>query len=179
MYVRYFGLTTDRFYPAVFMMWLGFVLVWLAVTTLRGWGRPFVAGTIVSALATLATLNVVNPDARIARANLDRGASEFHEDRGVDVAYLATLSGDAVPLALAATLAPPRQLDSTHVAARCAAAKTLLDNWSPGSRRAQRYERVANWRYASVGERAAVRAVAEGAPALRRLVHESCVRVQR
>jgi hypothetical protein len=116
-----------------------------------------VAGTIISALATLATLNVINPDVRIARANLDRAASELHEDRAVDVAYLATLSGDAVPLALAATIATPRQVDSTHVGARCAAAKTLLDNWSPGSRRALRYEQVASWR----------------------LIHESCVRVQR
>ncbi len=31
MYVHYYGLTTDRFYPAVFMLWLATVIVWLAV----------------------------------------------------------------------------------------------------------------------------------------------------
>ncbi|HEV8195868.1 MAG TPA: DUF4173 domain-containing protein, partial [Gemmatimonadales bacterium] len=56
LYVRYFGLTTDRLYTLVFMGWLGVVLVWFAGTVLRGWGRPFVAGAVGSGLITLAAL---------------------------------------------------------------------------------------------------------------------------
>src|SRR5450830_1754644 len=72
LYVHYFGLTTERLYPLVFMGWLGIVLVWLALTVLRGRGRPFIAGVALSGLAVLAALNVAAPDAFVARYNLSR-----------------------------------------------------------------------------------------------------------
>jgi len=180
LYVHYFGLTTDRFYPAVFMIWLGFVLVWLAVTAIRGWGRPFVAGTVISGLATLAALNVANPDVLIARMNLQRAQpGAEHEERGVDVAYLATLGGEVAPIAVTATLAPPKQTSADSVAAHCTAARTLLDKWGPSSGRAREQEKPAAWRYASAGERLGVRTVAANAPALRKMLREGCPRVQR
>ena len=75
LYVHYYGMTTERFYPLVVMIWLAAVLVWLSLTVLRGWGRPFVAGTVASALATLAALNVADPDLIVARINLNRAAN--------------------------------------------------------------------------------------------------------
>ena len=72
MYTHYYGLTTDRVYPLVFMLWLAVVIVWLAITVLRDWGRPFIAGTVISGLGTLLALNVADPDAIVARSNIAR-----------------------------------------------------------------------------------------------------------
>ena len=74
IYVRFFGWTTERLYPLVFMGWLAVVLVWLALTVLRGWPRPFFIGAAATGLATLAAVNVANIDGRIARANVARAS---------------------------------------------------------------------------------------------------------
>ncbi len=93
LYVDAYGLTADRLYATVFMGWIGLMLIWFAVTTLFGDGRRFMIGAVVSGLAILAGLNVVNPDRLIAGVNIERAES----GREVDVAYLARLSADAVP----------------------------------------------------------------------------------
>jgi hypothetical protein len=64
------------------------VFVWLCLTTLRG-RRRFAIGTVVLGFAATAALNVLDPDALIARTNLSRPH--------VDVQYLGHLSDDAVP----------------------------------------------------------------------------------
>ena len=53
LYVHYYGLTTERLYTLVFMGWLALVLALLAATVLRGRGRAFVGGSVVSALLLL------------------------------------------------------------------------------------------------------------------------------
>src|ERR1700694_2020469 len=109
LYVHYYGLTTDRFYPLVFMGWLAVVLLWLTVTVLRDRGRPFIAGVVLTGLATLAALNLAAPDAIIARVNVARAAEMTPRTQpALDLYHLASLSGEAVSLAIAATLAPPR-----------------------------------------------------------------------
>jgi hypothetical protein len=62
LYVHYYGLTTDRLYTLVFMGWLSAVLLWLTVTVLRGWGRPFVAGAVLSGWPRSPPSNLVAPD---------------------------------------------------------------------------------------------------------------------
>src|SRR5205814_809445 len=62
-------------------------------TVLRGKRERFAGGLVLSGLAAVVLLNVANPDAIIARVNLDRAA---HGKR-VDLDYLDTLSPDAVP----------------------------------------------------------------------------------
>ena len=48
LYVHYYGLTTERLYTLVFMGWLAIVLALLATTVLRGRGRAFVGGSVIS-----------------------------------------------------------------------------------------------------------------------------------
>ncbi|MFL5979207.1 MAG: DUF4153 domain-containing protein, partial [Gaiellaceae bacterium] len=62
------------------------------VTVLRGRRGSFALGAMVAGFAATAVLNVANPDALIARTNLDRSR--------VDVSYVAGLSDDAVPAML-------------------------------------------------------------------------------
>ena len=91
LYQEQFGLTELRLYATGIVVWLAFVFLWLAATTLRG-RRRFAVGALVLGFAATAALNVVNPDAVIARTNLSRPQ--------VDAAYLGGLSDDAVPALL-------------------------------------------------------------------------------
>jgi Domain of unknown function (DUF4173) len=91
LYQEQFGLTELRLYATGVVIWLAFVFLWLAVTTLRG-RRHFAVGALVLGFAATAALNVVDPDALIARTNLSRPR--------IDVAYVGGLSDDAVPALL-------------------------------------------------------------------------------
>jgi Domain of unknown function (DUF4173) len=92
LYQREYGLTELRLYATGVIIWLGFVFVWFAATVVRARPRLFVTGTLVSGFVATLALNIANPDALIARTNLDRPH--------VDVAYLGNLSDDAVPVLL-------------------------------------------------------------------------------
>lgn len=178
LYVHYFGLTTDRLYPLVVMGWLAFVLVWLARTVLRDWGRPFAAGMLMSGLVTLAALNAVAPDVVVARVNLRRAARlERGATQRLDVRYLATLSGEAAALATRATLAPATVDDVTD-SQRCDAAERLLSRWGPSSRAARRLDESGSWRTWNAGDAAALRVVGANARSLRAVQHETCARTR-
>jgi hypothetical protein len=97
LYMAAYGLTEDRLYATAFMLWIGVVLAWFAVTTLREQGERFAFGAFVSGLALLAALTAINPDAIIARTNLARSRAGLE----LDVSYLSGLSSDAVPTVLA------------------------------------------------------------------------------
>lgn len=186
LYVRYFGLTIDRLYALVFMAWLAVVLVWLALTVLRGAGRTFVAGAVISGLATLAALNVVVPDVVVARVNIARdeagvgtGAASF------DVAHVARLSGDAIALVVPVVLRADRSPvgSAERIAsdmARCRAAHDLLARWSPFSERRARHEANAiRWRRWNRGDALAVEVVGANTSALREVEHATCPRGSR
>jgi hypothetical protein len=102
LYQREYGLTELRLYATGLIIWLGFVFVWLAATVVRARPRLFVSGALVSGFVATLALNIANPDALIARTNLDRPR--------VDVAYLGNLSDDAVPALLARLPSLPRHL---------------------------------------------------------------------
>lgn len=93
LYVRAYGLTEDRVYVTVFMLWIAFVLGWLAVTVLRRRRHRFANGTIMGGLLVMVILNVLNPAAIIARTNLSRAES----GQELDVLHLTGLGADAVP----------------------------------------------------------------------------------
>lgn len=177
LYVHFYGLTTERLYTLVFMGWLAIVLALLATTVLRGRGRAFVGGSVISALVLLIGLHVAAPDVVVARVNLARAASA-DATTSLDLPYLASLGGDAVPLAVGATLATPAtgQRDSVDADARCAAASRLLNRWGPASRMVERQQRAGAWRMWNAGERLATRAVGARSAELRRVVHASCIR---
>jgi hypothetical protein len=98
LYTEAFGLTTARLYTTMFMLWLLVALGWFAATVLLGQRERFMPGSLVAALLVAATLVACNPDATIARTNLERGARGHR----VDVQYLLTLSTDATPTLLEA-----------------------------------------------------------------------------
>jgi hypothetical protein len=176
LYVHYYGLTTDRLYTLVFMGWLAIVLALLAATVLRDRGRTFVAGSVVSALTLLVGLHFVLPDLVVARLNIARAASS-DATTPLDLSYLARLSGDAVPLAVDATLTPPgdrAQRVPVDADARCAAASRLLNQWGPASRRMERRQDPGAWRTWNSGESIALRAVGDHSAELRRLRHATC-----
>ena len=89
LYQREFGLTELRVYTTGFMLWLGVAAAWIGATVLRGRRPRFAVGALVSGFAAILAANALNPDALIARSNLDRPR--------VDVHYLSGLSDDAVP----------------------------------------------------------------------------------
>ena len=89
LYQREYGLTELRFYVTGAMIWLAVVFAWAAATVLRGRRELFAVGALVSGFAAIFAVNVVNPDALIARTNLDRPR--------LDLPYLMNLSDDATP----------------------------------------------------------------------------------
>jgi hypothetical protein len=179
LYVRYYGLTTDRLNTLVFMGWLAFVLVLFATTVLRDRGRHFVAGSVVSGLLTLVALHLAVPDVVVARVNVSRASASVPGDSGLDIRHLARLSGEAVDYAVAATLATPSAAEGSQARfdadeARCGAALTLLTRWGPASRTASERANDGAWRSWNAGEAHALRVVRDRAAALRRVQHETC-----
>jgi hypothetical protein len=120
LYEAAYGYTQLRLYSHVFMAWLAFAFAWFLITlwfqpdgliprtgdpeprtgdpvARTGYSVPrmgyFPLGAFVAALGFVITLNLVNPDAFIARQNLAR----FQATGKLDVYYLAQLSDDALP----------------------------------------------------------------------------------
>jgi hypothetical protein len=89
LYQEAYGLTELRIYVVGVIFWLAVVFVWFALTVLRRRRRAFATGAVVAGFVATVALNVLNPDALIVRANLDRAR--------IDTAYLASLGDDAVP----------------------------------------------------------------------------------
>jgi hypothetical protein len=182
--VHYYGLTTERLYTLVIMGWLAVVLILLATTVLRGRGRPFVAGSVATALVLLAGLHLVIPDVLVARVNLARAQRATSElAPALDLRHVATLSGDAASLAVGATLAAPAAPPPGATAAewddqRCDAASRLLARWGPASRVVRQQSESGAWRTWNAGETAAVRAVGGRSSALRVVAHDACARVR-
>jgi len=92
LYETEFGYTELRLLVYVFIVWLAVLLVWFIYTL---WRRPdrFAIGVFLAALGFLITLNLLNPDAFIARQNLNR----YVATGNLDAIYLTSLSDDAVP----------------------------------------------------------------------------------
>jgi hypothetical protein len=139
-----YGLTESRFYAMVLLVWIGAMLIWLAATVLRGRRESFAYGALVSGVASVALLFVLNPDALVARTNLARLSSSSVPAR-FDVAYATTLSADAVPVVIAAMPSLPRDV-------QCALAEDLLRRWPP-----DRVSSIRSWNWSSARASDAVR----------------------
>ena len=90
LYVAAYGLSELRLFTALFIGWLAVTFAWLGVTIVSGMRSRFAFGALVAGFAFVFGANYINPDALIARTNLDSG-------RNPDIAYLAALSLDAAP----------------------------------------------------------------------------------
>jgi len=121
------------------MGWLTLVLFWLAGTVLRGRRERFGWGALLSGFLVLLCLNLLDPDAAIARVNLERG----RETGRLDTLYLRRLSADAVPVLLARLpgLAP---VDACSIRAAVLARSALEEgeessSWNWSRARARRW----------------------------------------
>lgn len=94
LYDDAFGLTMLRLAVVVAAVWMGTVLVMTAARNLGvGSGRDWlVAGAGAAGVALIVLANLANPEAFVARHNLDRAQNGAE----LDIGYLATLSDDAV-----------------------------------------------------------------------------------
>jgi hypothetical protein len=105
LYQEAYGLTEARLYAAAALTGMGLVALWFALSVLTGRRGRFAFGSIIAGYAVILALNVMNPDALIARIDLTRGS----EGKPVDPRYLATLSADATPELIAGlSLVPAR-----------------------------------------------------------------------
>lgn len=135
LYQEAYGLTEQRLYVSVFIVWLTAVLGWLVFTVLRGRRKRFAFGIIIAGLVCIAALHVLNPHALIARVNLDRAAAGAQYDG----AYLRTLSADAVPVLSA-------RLDQVPAAERCRITSMLKERWTGEQRGDWRVWNLSDWR---------------------------------
>jgi hypothetical protein len=93
LYQEAYGFTRLRLLVDVFEGWLGLVVVAVAVAGVVRWGVWLPRFALATGVAALLGLAAINPDAWIARHNLDR----YAETGRVDWFYLQSLSADAVP----------------------------------------------------------------------------------
>lgn len=99
LYVRYFGLSTERLYALAAMLGIGVALGWFGWTVLRGQRSRFGPGLLVATGLWVVLLNVSNPEAIVVRVNVERAVG----GKPFDVPYHRALSADALP-ALGAAL---------------------------------------------------------------------------
>jgi hypothetical protein len=100
LYEQAYGWTVLRLCVALFELWLGGVLVLVAVAWLLRWTARLPRAVVASAAAVLLGLGLAGPDAVVARWNVDR----LHTKQTIDLTYLSGLSADAWP---ALTCLPP------------------------------------------------------------------------
>jgi hypothetical protein len=88
--VQHYISSPTRLYVRTFIVWLAMTYGWLLLTLWLRHDR-FAVGACVAALGFLVTLNLLNPDADTARANLVRPGD-------LATRYAGLLSDDAVPV---------------------------------------------------------------------------------
>ena len=188
LYVHYYGLSMDRLFATVFMLWLAVVFAWFAVTVLRGRTHDFAAGMTITGFLTLACLGMMNPEALVARVNVSRAnvaltvadsltapsqstVGSASAASPIDYAYLTSLGGDAVGHVVDALVAKPvspigSRWRGSEVSARCDAVRRLLGRYGGGF--GWNFQGSANdWRRWNVGAWDASRAIRENEQALR------------
>ena len=102
LYEAAYGFSRLRIYTHIFMIWLGLLLVVVVLLDLLRRERLFPLATLLATIGFALTLTLINVDGSIVRQNVARAP----QGKGLDVAYLATLSNDSVP-ALAAAYESP------------------------------------------------------------------------
>jgi hypothetical protein len=94
LYETAYGFTRARTYTNAFLIWVGILLLAVVVLELLGRQRMFAFAALMAAIGFVASLSVLNVDAFIAGRNIERAEAGYE----LDVAYLASLSADAVPV---------------------------------------------------------------------------------
>ena len=112
LYENAFGFTRLRAYTHIFIFWLAALLVAFLVLLSMRRLRTFAPIAAAAGLGFVATLSIVNVDGFIAAQNLRR----FEETGDLDVATLAQLTPDAIPIIAmwlgSAELSAPTELNA-------------------------------------------------------------------
>ncbi|KRB73861.1 histidine kinase [Nocardioides sp. Root190] len=127
LYQDAYGLTRMRLLVDVFEGWLGLLLLAVLVAGASLRAAWFARFALLSGALAIVGVAAINPDAWIARHNIDR----YEESGKLDVAYLQQLSDDAVP----AFADLPDELRRCAVAGRDVADGDWL-SWNLGRSRA-------------------------------------------
>lgn len=115
LYEDAYGFTMQRLLSHLFILWLASAFILLFIYIFRDEKEnQFALRLFISAIGFFVLLNLINPDAFIARQNINR----FHQTGKVDVYYLQDLSFDAVPVIA-------KQLESPNKELRSSAANAL------------------------------------------------------
>jgi hypothetical protein len=115
IYEEMFGLTELRFYALALLALIVLELAVCGGTVLRFRPEYFFPASLVLITLWLGSLSVVNPEATIARVNIQRAS----QGKGFDPAYLAKLGTDAIPTIVG-------NFDLIPEEARCSVASDLL-----------------------------------------------------
>ena len=91
--IGWHGYSRLRLYPRIFLIWLGILLIAVALLEIIGRERYFAFATVLAALGFAVTLTLFNVDAAIVKHNVYRS---WH-GRNLNVPHLASLSSDAIP----------------------------------------------------------------------------------
>lgn len=94
LYEEAYGFTQLRVQVHVFMIWLALLMAVFFVMLVIHRPRWFATATLIVMIGIVGTLDVLNQDAFIVRQNLERA----RHGEELDVAFLGSLSEDAVPL---------------------------------------------------------------------------------
>ncbi|WP_163831976.1 DUF4153 domain-containing protein [Spartinivicinus ruber] len=94
LYLKNYSLTELRFYSIAFLLFIMSIFICYAATVLRQKRGAFVLWSSSAALSFILVLNIINPDALIAKANLENKFSNIRPD----TSYLSSLSEDAYPV---------------------------------------------------------------------------------
>ncbi|MGH3087372.1 MAG: DUF4153 domain-containing protein [Rubrobacteraceae bacterium] len=121
LYYVQFGLTELRLYATAFMLWLAVILALFLATVLRDRRELFGAWTLASGFAAILILNLINPDALIARANIER----MENGKRFDAYYLTLLSADAAPVIVKAL----PEIGEQNLAPDYTLEQAFLDRW--------------------------------------------------
>lgn len=139
LYVAAYGLTQSRFYAAAVLVWLSIVYLLTATQLVFPRWSFFTGAYLHSFLAVLLLLSAVNPDATIARINLERLVVKGD----LDYVYLQGLSTDAVPTILAyqSHLSPDKTRELVqHIVTTRHANETDWRSWNASRAKARKHQ---------------------------------------
>ncbi|MBX3733542.1 MAG: DUF4173 domain-containing protein [Verrucomicrobiae bacterium] len=103
LYAGAYGLTESRLYAAALLVWVALVILWFIATVLPGRRPRFAVGAVIAGLVVLGGLQLLDPDAFIARSNLERARKGLRSD----VDHLLRLGPGAAPILLRGLSALP------------------------------------------------------------------------
>ncbi|EDN69935.1 conserved hypothetical protein, membrane [Beggiatoa sp. PS] len=96
-YTEKYGWTEARFYAFIILRWWLVLFIWFIILFVKQKQEYFINGTIVITLIFIGLLHFINPDERLAEANLGR----LQAGKSFEMNSVTSLSSDAFPALIA------------------------------------------------------------------------------